>query len=152
MARLALTRTRACDQARSLVSLRLDDELSELEGALLEAHLGACEGCREFADETAVATRELRAAPLERLAHPIWLPAPRRRAYLRGLQTAAAGAVAAAAVVVGVVGIAPALTDHPGSAARSAGRFYEPVKPRVELQLYRRAQPNEGPAGPVIPI
>jgi len=152
MARLALTRTRACDQARSLVSLRLDDELSELEDALLETHLGACEGCREFADETAVATRELRAAPLERLAHPIWLPTPRRHAYLRGLQTAAAGAVAAAAVVAGVVGIAPTLTDHPGSAARSAGRLYEPVKPRVELQLYRRAQPNEGPAGPVIPI
>jgi predicted anti-sigma-YlaC factor YlaD len=152
MARLALTRTRACDQARSLVSLRLDDELSELEGALLEAHLGACEGCREFADETAMATRELRAAPLERLAHPIWLPAPRRRAYLRGLQTAAAGAVAAAAVVAGVIGFTPMLTDDGGSTARAAGRLYEPVKPRVELQLYHRAQPSEGSAGPVIPI
>jgi Putative zinc-finger len=152
MARLALTRTRACDQARSLVSLRPDDELSELEGALLEAHLGGCDACREFAAETEAATQELRVAPLERLAHPIWLPAPRRRAYLRGLQTAAAGAVAAAAVVAGVVGITPALLDHPNSAARAAGRLYEPVKPRVELQLYRRAQPSEGPAGPVIPI
>jgi Putative zinc-finger len=152
MTRLALTRTRACDQARSLVSLRLDDELSELESALLEAHLAGCDACREFADDTESATRELRAAPLERLAHPIWLPTPRRRAYLRGLQTAAAGAVAAAAVVAGVVGVTPVLNDHAGSAARSAGRFYEPVKPRVELQLYRRALPSEGPAGPVIPI
>jgi Putative zinc-finger len=152
MARLALTRTRACDQARSLVSLRLDDELSELEGALLEAHLAGCDACREFADDTESATSELRAAPLERLAHPIWLPTPRRRAYLRGLQTAAAGAVAAAAVVAGVVGVTPVLNDHAGNAARSAGRFYEPVKPRVELQLYRRALPSEGPAGPVIPI
>ena len=152
MARLSLTRTRACDQARSLVSLRLDDELSELESALLEAHLGACEACREFSSETETATRKLRAAPLERLAHPIWLPTPRRRAYLRGLQTAAAGAVAAAAVLAGVVGITPALLDHSGTSARSAGRLYEPVKPRVELQLYRRAQPSEGPPGPVIPI
>jgi predicted anti-sigma-YlaC factor YlaD len=152
MTRLALTRTRACDQARSLVSLQLDDELSELEGALLEAHLGGCEACSEFAAETAQATRELRQAPLERLAHPIWLPTPRRRASLRGLQTAAAGAVAAAAVVAGVIGFTPALLDRSGSAARSAGRLYEPVKPRAELQLYRRAQPSEGPAGPVIPI
>ena len=152
MARLALTRTRTCDQARSLVSLRLDDELSELEGVLLEAHLGGCPACREFEAETAEATRELREAPLERLDQPIWLPAPRRRAYLRGLQTAAAGAVAAAAVVAGVVGLSPALLDHPSAAERSAGRLLEPIKPRVELQLYRRAQPTEGPAGPVIPV
>jgi predicted anti-sigma-YlaC factor YlaD len=147
---MELTRTRACDQARALVSLRLDDELSELESALLDAHLDVCAACREFELDVAVTTRELREAPLERLEQPIWLPAPRRRAYLRGLQTAAAGAVAAVAVVAGVVGITPGLTAE--SSQRAAGRLYEPVKPRTELQLYRRALPSEGPAGPVIPV
>src|SRR3712207_2875005 len=104
MGRTLGTRSRACDQARSLVSLRLDDELSELEQALLDAHLGACAACASFSIDVLAATAQLRAAPLEQLDAPVTLPAAPRRAYLRGLQTAAAGAVAAAAVVAGVIG------------------------------------------------
>ena len=36
---------RNCDRARAWVSLRLDDEISELEERLLEAHLGRCAAC-----------------------------------------------------------------------------------------------------------
>ena len=152
MARLEMTRSRACDQARSLVSLRLDDELSELEHVLLETHLSGCAACAAFASETEEVILALRRAPLERLERPVALPVPARRAYLRGLQTAAAGAVAAAAVVAGIVGVTPVVTGGAGAEERSAESFAEPVSVRKELQLYRRALPSEGPRGPVIPI
>jgi predicted anti-sigma-YlaC factor YlaD len=38
-----------CARARFWVSLRIDGELSQLEGALLDAHLVRCPDCREFA-------------------------------------------------------------------------------------------------------
>ena len=152
MARLEVTRSRACDQARSLVSLRLDDELSELEHVLLETHLSGCAACAAFAADTEEVVEALRRAPLEALERPLALPAPRRRAYLRGLQTAAAGAVAAAAFIAGVVGVTPFVTGGASAEEQSARAFVEPVSPRKELQLYRRSLPSEGPRGPVIPV
>ena len=150
MARHHITRSRACDQARALVSLRLDDELSELEQALLDAHLGACGPCTAFAVDVEAATTGLRLAPLARLERPLALPAARRHVYLRGLQTAAAGAVAAAAVVAGFIAVTPAVVGR--STDRTAStRFTEPVSPRTELQLYRSAR-EAGPAGVDIPV
>jgi anti-sigma factor RsiW len=92
------TRPKVCDRARTYVSLRLDGELSEFEGALLESHLEACGSCRAFAVEVTAITTELRAAELPRLERPLVLPS-RVRTGLRGLQLGAA-----AAVVVTVVG------------------------------------------------
>ena len=143
-------RSRACDQARSLASLRLDDELSELESALLEAHLGACAACSAFMADIESATVQLRRAPLARLDHGLVLPSIHRRGYLRGLQTAAASAVAVAAVVAGFIAVTPVITSP--SENRSATRFSEPVSVRWELQLRRQAQPSEGTAGIDIPV
>lgn len=151
MARLDLTRPRDCDHARSLVSLRLDDELSELEHVLLEAHLSGCAACNVYAADTAIVARKLREAPLERPERAVSLPAARRRGYLRGLQTAAAGAVAAAAVAVVAVGITPAVTGGNQGRTRTEASFYEPVSVRSELQILRQARRSEGVAGPVIP-
>src|SRR3982751_4736160 len=53
-----------CARARFWASLREDGELSELEGALLDAHLSGCAACREVAAGFAVVTESLRAAPL----------------------------------------------------------------------------------------
>jgi len=151
MARDHVIRSRACDQARGLVSLHVDDELSELERALLDAHLGACAACAAFAADVARATVKLRETPLVRLEAPIAVAGLRRRSYLRGLQTAAAGAVAAAAVVAGVIGVTPAVVN--GTSDREATtRFAEPVSPRKELQLYRRARADSGRAGIDIPV
>jgi anti-sigma factor RsiW len=77
------------------VSLRLDDELSQLERVLLDRHLDRCPACAEFAADTAVLTHELRAASLVKLGRPIELPLRRRVP----ISFRSAGAWAAAASV-----------------------------------------------------
>src|SRR3989442_3273115 len=65
-----------CERAREWASLRLDSELSELESALLEAHLQRCASCGAFAVEIEGAALQLRTAPLERLEQPLEPPPP----------------------------------------------------------------------------
>ncbi len=89
-----------CDRAREWASLRLDGELSELEQALLDAHLSRCVECRSYAAETAAMTLELRAVEPERLTAPIALPR-RATGALRSLQTGVAAAMVIAAAALG---------------------------------------------------
>src|SRR6188472_3567850 len=56
--------SRSCERARSWVSLDLDDELSELEGAMLRAHTARCVPCAQFQSEAVAITHKLRLAPL----------------------------------------------------------------------------------------
>ena len=70
--------SRSCERARSWVSLDLDDELSELEGAMLRAHTARCVPCAPFQADAVAITHKLRLAPLEPLPAPVALP-PRRR-------------------------------------------------------------------------
>ena len=67
-----------CQRVRSQVSLRLDDELSQLEGRMLDVHLGRCAQCRAYAADVTTFTRDLRAAPLEILARPAFVERGRR--------------------------------------------------------------------------
>ena len=91
----------SCEGVRSQVSLRLDTELSQLELRMLEAHLGRCADCREFAAAVAEFTMELRAAPLEPFARAVVIP--RRRGFsLVGAQVAVAAVMALA--IAGVAG------------------------------------------------
>jgi hypothetical protein len=86
-----------CARARFWVSLRVDDELSELEGALLDAHLARCEGCREFATGADASTAAIRAASYIRHP-PIALDLPRSsRRFAAGVGVAALVAAAAIA-------------------------------------------------------
>src|SRR5436853_1010933 len=90
-----------CARARFWVSLRVDGELSELEGALLDAHLARCADCAEFATGAAVSTSWLRAARLEP-TEPVAVAVPRSpRRAVAGL--VAAAAIVAAALVAGLV-------------------------------------------------
>jgi len=86
-----------CARARFWASLRIDGELSELEGALLDAHLARCPDCRAVAAGFAEATESLREAPLERSA-PIVVAlrrGPKRLVVAAGIAAViAAGAVA----------------------------------------------------------
>src|SRR6478752_5705015 len=91
-----------CDRARAWVSLRLDDEISELEDALLTAHLKRCEACREFEQSVRGSVLTLRAQPLERIGNPV-IVSGRRRLYVRPAAVARVAAVVAA--VVGVTAV-----------------------------------------------
>jgi predicted anti-sigma-YlaC factor YlaD len=106
-----------CERARSWASLRADGELSELESALLDAHLGRCLPCSAFARGTDEIAAALQVAPLERPPAPLAVQArpaaPRTalRTALRALQV-----VAAVTVVVGA-GVVAAAT---GPSSRTA--------------------------------
>jgi predicted anti-sigma-YlaC factor YlaD len=90
-----------CDRARDWASLRADGELSELESALLVAHLRRCDGCASFALGVDAVAAQLRTAPLEELARPVRLP--EGRAPLRAVQLGAAAALVAAAAGLGTL-------------------------------------------------
>jgi len=90
-----------CARARFWASLRLDGELSELESALLDAHLARCADCSAAAREFGAFTGELRASRLEPVA-PVavrWARSPRR--VLVG--AAIAAVIAAGALLGGLV-------------------------------------------------
>jgi anti-sigma factor RsiW len=89
-----------CDRAREWSSLRLDGELSQLERALLDAHLARCAACRSFAAETAAYTLELRSFEPEQPTAPIVLPR-RATGSFRSLQTGVAAAMVIAAAALG---------------------------------------------------
>src|SRR5215210_8816488 len=99
--------TTDCEQVRGAISESLDGELSEMDAARLEAHLGHCAECRAYSVDAARTARLLREAPLETLDFPIALPS-RRLAMARRLQVAAAAAALLVTVglsaVVGSVG------------------------------------------------
>jgi anti-sigma factor RsiW len=98
-----------CDRVRSQISLELDDELSQLERAMVSAHLGRCDECRAYRDEVTAFTGALRAAPLEPMESPIVLRRTRHGIGAR-LQAGAAAAVALVAV-----GVASQIASQPPS-------------------------------------
>jgi hypothetical protein len=92
-----------CERARSWASLRADGELSELESALLEAHLGRCVSCSTFAHGAEEIAAALRSARLERPAPLVLRPQQVERTGLRAMQVAAAVAVVVTAGVIAAV-------------------------------------------------
>ena len=88
-----------CQRVRAQVSLRLDDELSQLELRMLDAHLERCAHCSAYAADVTEFTLELRSAPLETLDRPIAVKRPRRLALAR-LQVGVAAMLAIATVGV----------------------------------------------------
>jgi hypothetical protein len=87
-----------CERARFWASLRLDEELSELEGALLDAHLARCAGCHGVVEGFGTSTIVLRSAPLERVA-PVVVAVPRSPRRL--LATIAVAAVLMLGAIAG---------------------------------------------------
>jgi predicted anti-sigma-YlaC factor YlaD len=128
-----------CERARAWASLRMDGELSELEDALLAAHLLHCAPCAEFEESARMTVVALRACPPERLHHAVSI-STRRRILVRPLTLARAAAlVAAIAGVTTVLGTEPAqrvIVTPPASAgvATAGDSDYK------ELRMLRRIQ------------
>lgn len=148
MGTLRLT-TQRCDRVRAWVSLELDGELSQFEGALLRTHLAGCEDCRKYAAEAQAITAELRSAPPERLAAPVSLPRLRRGSF-RSVQVAvAATAVAAVGLgsLLGSLGSRDAITAR--SAAPETVERQGVSRPQVGRGLKRAVQLESAPATPL---
>ena len=90
-----------CARARFWASLRLDGELSELEGALLDAHLSRCPECTEYAACSEAAITQLRRAPLEP-AKPVVVQVD--RPGRRAVAFVMAAALVGAAAILGALG------------------------------------------------
>jgi anti-sigma factor RsiW len=90
-----MRREAVCDRTRFQLSLELDGELSELERLMVDAHVGGCASCHDFALTMTEAVDRIRVLPLEPLARQITLPARRRPAggVLQLVSVAAAIAV-----------------------------------------------------------
>jgi predicted anti-sigma-YlaC factor YlaD len=129
-----------CEQVRGHISAGLDGELSEVEQARVDAHIGFCAGCRAFAGGTRKTADLLRSAPIEDLDFPIALPS-RRRAIARRIPVAAAAATLAAAVGLGaLVGGLGSSSSGLRAAARSTSE--EPASlrfPENELRMLQQA-------------
>jgi hypothetical protein len=121
-----------CERACRWASLRVDGELSELESALLDDHLGRCRSCRVFASGVEAVSASLAAARLERPA-PLVLVIPSRR---RPLRSAAAATLIAAAGIASLVG-GLAASGQPTSAAKPVAMLQSADAPN-ELRKLRR--------------
>jgi predicted anti-sigma-YlaC factor YlaD len=90
-----------CERARSRASLGLDGELSQVEQALLRAHVGRCASCAGFERDLDALTLEIRRAPLQR---PARMAMPERRRSTGRRRVLQVGAAAAAVAVAAALG------------------------------------------------
>ena len=101
-------------------SLRLDSELSELEEALMAAHLARCAACRSFADDLEKITYRLRTTPLVEPSVQFQLPRRRARMGVAQAGTAAAATITAAIALGGYAGFGSSHAQISASDIQSA--------------------------------
>jgi anti-sigma factor RsiW len=115
-----------CSRAQAWASLELDGELSQLECALLEAHLRRCAACAVRVADLRALTVAIREAPLEQLSEPAFTSTPAREASRpRTLAVRIAVAATLAALAGGLGVVAGTLSSGSG----------EPTAPEPELVL-----------------
>ncbi len=135
-----------CQRIREQVSLRLDDELSQLEERMLVSHLRRCSDCRAFEQSVCEFTDKLRTAPLESPRQPI-LVRRARRASLSFAQVSAAATLAVA--VLGVLSqVDMPSTQDPSARSTTANLFKTSWQPDRELAQIDRNLPGTNRPGP----
>lgn len=117
----------ACERVRGQVSLEVDGELSQLERAMLAAHLARCSACRAYAADVKAFTRALRAAPMERIEIPVVVRRPRRVPAVR------LPAGIAAVLALAFVGVASQVTANRAAEQRLS-------TPRAQLRFPTQAE------------
>ena len=117
-----------CERVRAQVSLEVDGELSQLERAMLAAHVVRCAECRAYRRDVHALTRALRSAPLE-TAPPIAV-----RRYRRSSAATRFQAGAAAAMAFAMVGIATQVVDGQQEASSFSGLHVVHFQTQNELE------------------
>lgn len=130
---MEVTGGQLCARARFWASLRIDGELSELEGALLDSHLARCAECRTIASGFGAATNALRSAPLARVA-PVAVDVPRSPRRLLAL--VAVVAVLAGGVIAG--GLVRGGVSHDAASAPRAAAVIASFETPDQLRRLRR--------------
>jgi predicted anti-sigma-YlaC factor YlaD len=125
-----------CERARARASLGLDGELSQVEQALLRAHVGRCAACAEFASDVGALTQELRTTALERVVVEA-LPARRRSSGRGTFRLGAAAAVVVVAAGLGSLAGSLSSRDH---GRQSASPEFTPRALRVAALSALRPQ------------
>jgi predicted anti-sigma-YlaC factor YlaD len=125
----ALPASVTCTRVREQVSLRLDDELSELELRMLDSHLARCAQCQAYSASVVEFTSALRDAPAVPLPRPVIVSHARRVSIAR-LQVGVAAAFALAALGLGVQ------LSSSGSGAELSGTITRyPTQSELEREL-----------------
>jgi anti-sigma factor RsiW len=130
-----------CDRVRSQISLELDQELSQLEQAMVSAHLERCSECRAYRDEVAAFTCALRVAPLDQMERPSALRRPRRVIAPR-LQVGVAAAFAV--VALGVAGQIATAPQSPDSSPSGSREIRYPTQRAIEREQAILQRVNSG--------
>ncbi len=135
-----------CQRIREQVSLRLDDELSQLEERMLASHLLRCSDCRLFEESVSDFTDKLRAAPLESPRQPILVRRPRR------VSLSVAQISAAATLLVAVLGVLSQVdmpsTQDPSARSTTTNLFKTSWQPDRELANLDTELPGTNRPGP----
>ena len=143
-----------CERARAWASLELDGELSQLETALLDAHLRRCPACAALVAGMSATTSLLRAAPLERPSAPVFASAAPSRVGRRQLAARLALAAALAALAAGLGVVAGSIGDESRAPTVPSDADIALLPSRDdELDQRRRLrpQPDEPLVQPLVP-
>jgi predicted anti-sigma-YlaC factor YlaD len=127
-------RTASCERTRAAAALEVDGVLSQLELAVLDAHVARCPDCHTFRREIAELTSVLREAPAEPFRAQLIFP------YRRRVRTVVTRVAAVAATVaVGLVSLSTATgierSTNPVRQATPSGTYYQSID--YELYLMR---------------
>jgi predicted anti-sigma-YlaC factor YlaD len=135
----------ACDRVRAQISLELDGELSQLERAMVAAHVVRCAACRGFRDRVSDVTRELRAAPLVQPPARVLVRRPRRVSSVARFQ-----AGVAAAMAFTIVGVASqiAAPQHAESQFRSLRVMHYQSQNELDHELVLLGVSGSSATGP----
>lgn len=138
-----------CQRIREQVSLRLDDELSQLELRMVAAHLERCAECHAFEASVREFTEELRAAPLQSPRLPIAVRRAHRRVSLSTAQISVAATLAVAVLgVLSQVGLPGSADPAVGGRLSTTNLFKSTWQPERELQQLDTNLPGTNRPGP----
>jgi len=139
-----------CQRIREQVSLRLDDELSQLELRMVASHLERCAECHAFEASVRQFTEELRAAPLQSPRLPIVVRRAHRRFSLSAAQISVAATLAVALLgVLSQVGLPGSPDPAVGGTLSTANLFKASWQPERELEQLDTNLPGTKRPGPL---